>query len=83
QVNDLLRRKDTTHLGDIGVTEVNKNVDVWSCMDQPNQTPSNSHMSFDSFPRLDPPPPSGKKRIPRALKTTQDMMISSDPVVSS
>lgn len=42
-----------------------------------------SHMSFDSFPRLDPPPPSGKKRVPRALKTTQDMMISSDPVVSS
>lgn len=42
-----------------------------------------SHLSFDSFPRLDPPPPSGKKRIPRALKTTQDMMISSDPVVSS
>lgn len=39
--------------------------------------------SFDSFPRLDPPPPSGKKRLPRALKTTQDMMISSDPVVSS
>lgn len=45
---------------------------------------SSSHMSsFDSFPRLDPPPPSGKKRLPRALKTTQDMMISSDPVVSS
>lgn len=42
-----------------------------------------SHMPFDSFPRLDPPPPSGKKRVPRALKTTQDMMISSDPVVSS
>lgn len=39
--------------------------------------------SFASFPRLDPPPPSGKKRLPRALKTTQDMMISSDPVVSS
>lgn len=45
---------------------------------------SSSHIaSFDSFPRLDPPPPSGKKRLPRALKTTQDMMISSDPVVSS
>lgn len=44
---------------------------------------SSSYMSFDSFPRLDPPPPSGKKRVPRALKTTQDMMISSDPVVSS
>uniref|UniRef100_A0A8C6UKT0 Carboxyl-terminal PDZ ligand of neuronal nitric oxide synthase protein n=1 Tax=Neogobius melanostomus TaxID=47308 RepID=A0A8C6UKT0_9GOBI len=39
--------------------------------------------ALDSFPRLDPPPPSGKKRVPRALKTTQDMMISSVPVVSS
>uniref|UniRef100_A0A3B4ZDL2 Carboxyl-terminal PDZ ligand of neuronal nitric oxide synthase protein n=1 Tax=Stegastes partitus TaxID=144197 RepID=A0A3B4ZDL2_9TELE len=84
-VNDLLRRKEPSHLGDIGVTEVNKNVGaVWSCMDQLNQTAANSHISsFDSFPRLDPPPPSGKKRLPRALKTTQDMMISSDPVVSS
>ncbi|XP_028300894.1 carboxyl-terminal PDZ ligand of neuronal nitric oxide synthase protein-like isoform X2 [Gouania willdenowi] len=84
KVNDLLRRKENSHLGDIGVTEVNKNVDaVWSCMEQLNQTTSSSHISFDSFPRLDPPPPSGKKRLPRALKTTQDMMISSDPVVAS
>ncbi|TNN76849.1 hypothetical protein EYF80_012902 [Liparis tanakae] len=85
KVNDLLRRKEPSHLGDIGVTEVNKNVDaVWSCMDQLTQTTANSNFSsFDSFPRLDPPPPSGKKRLPRALKTTQDMMISSDPVVSS
>ncbi|XP_042369850.1 carboxyl-terminal PDZ ligand of neuronal nitric oxide synthase protein-like isoform X2 [Plectropomus leopardus] len=85
KVNDLLRRKEPSHLGDIGVTEVNKNVDaVWSCMEQLNQSTANSHISsFDSFPRLDPPPPSGKKRLPRALKTTQDMMISSDPVVSS
>ncbi|CAK6964464.1 carboxyl-terminal PDZ ligand of neuronal nitric oxide synthase protein isoform X1 [Scomber scombrus] len=85
KVNDLLRRKEPNHLGDIGVTEVNKNAGaVWSCMDQINQTTANSHISsFDSFPRLDPPPPSGKKRLPRALKTTQDMMISSDPVVSS
>ncbi|XP_044054802.1 carboxyl-terminal PDZ ligand of neuronal nitric oxide synthase protein isoform X2 [Siniperca chuatsi] len=85
KVNDLLRRKEPSHLGDIGVTEVNKNVGaVWSCMDQLNQTTANSHIStFDSFPRLDPPPQSGKKRLPRALKTTQDMMISSDPVVSS
>uniref|UniRef100_A0A8C3A205 Carboxyl-terminal PDZ ligand of neuronal nitric oxide synthase protein n=1 Tax=Cyclopterus lumpus TaxID=8103 RepID=A0A8C3A205_CYCLU len=71
KVNDLLRRKEPSHLGDIGVTEVNKNVDAVH------------FSSFDSFPRLDPPPPSGKKRLPRALKTTQDMMISSDPVVSS
>ncbi|XP_071774419.2 uncharacterized protein C1orf226 homolog [Centroberyx gerrardi] len=85
KVNDLLRRKEPSHLGDIGVTEVNKNVGaVWSCMDQLNQTTANSHISsFDSFPRLDPPPPTGKKRLPRALKTTQDMMISSDPVVAS
>ncbi|XP_063747418.1 carboxyl-terminal PDZ ligand of neuronal nitric oxide synthase protein-like isoform X2 [Eleginops maclovinus] len=85
KVNDLLRRKESSHLGDIGVTEVNKNVDaVWSCMEQLNQTTANSHISsFDSFPRLDPPPPTGRKRLPRALKTTQDMMISSDPVVSS
>nr|XP_057928995.1 carboxyl-terminal PDZ ligand of neuronal nitric oxide synthase protein-like isoform X2 [Doryrhamphus excisus] len=83
KVNDLLRRKESSH-GDIGVTEVNKNVGaVWSCMDQINQDSTNSHISFDSIPRLDPPPPSGKKRLPRALKTTQDMMISSDPVVSS
>uniref|UniRef100_A0A672F943 Carboxyl-terminal PDZ ligand of neuronal nitric oxide synthase protein n=1 Tax=Salarias fasciatus TaxID=181472 RepID=A0A672F943_SALFA len=89
KVNDLLRRKEPSHLGDIGVTEVNKNVGaVWSCMDQLGQSAANSGpwcriSSFDSFPRLDPPPPSGKKRLPRALKTTQDMMISSDPVVSS
>ncbi|KAM4629305.1 carboxyl-terminal PDZ ligand of neuronal nitric oxide synthase protein-like [Polymixia lowei] len=85
KVNDLLRRKEASHLGDVGVTEVNKNAGaVWSCMDQLNQTTANSHISsFDSFPRLDPPPPTGKKRLPRALKTTQDMMISSDPVVTS
>lgn len=42
-----------------------------------------SHFPFDAIPRLDPPPPSGKKRLPRALMTTREMMISSDPVVSS
>ncbi|XP_027882876.1 carboxyl-terminal PDZ ligand of neuronal nitric oxide synthase protein-like isoform X3 [Xiphophorus couchianus] len=83
KVNDLLRRKEPSHLGDIGVTEVNKNVGaVWSCMDKLGHNSASSHM-FDSFPRLDPPPPTGKKRVPRALKTTQDMMISSDPVVAS
>ncbi|XP_024134995.1 carboxyl-terminal PDZ ligand of neuronal nitric oxide synthase protein isoform X1 [Oryzias melastigma] len=82
KVNDLLRRKEPSHLGDIGVTEVNKNVaTAWSSTNQ-LAAAANSHISFDCFPRLDPPPP-GKKRHPRALKTTQDMMISSDPVVSS
>uniref|UniRef100_A0A671LJM1 Carboxyl-terminal PDZ ligand of neuronal nitric oxide synthase protein n=2 Tax=Sinocyclocheilus anshuiensis TaxID=1608454 RepID=A0A671LJM1_9TELE len=85
KVNDLLRRKDPSSLGDIGVTEVNKNVEpVWSSLaEMGHSTARNSHISLDSFPRLDPPPPTGKKRLPRALKTTQDMMISSDPVVAS
>ncbi|KAK6308854.1 hypothetical protein J4Q44_G00203170 [Coregonus suidteri] len=84
KVNDLLRRKEPSHIGDIGVTEVNKNVGaIWSNMEEMTQrTTSNSHASLDSFPRLDPPPP-GKKRLPRTLKTTQDMMISSDPVVTT
>lgn len=35
QVNDLLRRKEPSHLGDIGVTEVNKNVaTAWSSTNQ-------------------------------------------------
>uniref|UniRef100_A0A3P9P0D6 Uncharacterized protein n=1 Tax=Poecilia reticulata TaxID=8081 RepID=A0A3P9P0D6_POERE len=91
KVNDLLRRKEPSHLGDIGVTEVNKNVGaVWSLKPGPLAPGINpflpllfSSQMFDSFPRLDPPPPTGKKRVPRALKTTQDMMISSDPVVAS
>ncbi|XP_066520272.1 uncharacterized protein C1orf226 homolog [Hoplias malabaricus] len=85
KVNDLLRRKDPSSLGDIGVTEVNKNVEaVWATLaDMSHGTKANSHISMDPFPRLDPPPPTSKKRLPRALKTTQDMMISSDPVVSS
>jgi len=42
QVNDLLRRKEQSPLGDIGVTEVNKSVGaVWSCMDQVNQSAIN------------------------------------------
>ncbi|XP_028855611.1 uncharacterized protein C1orf226 homolog [Denticeps clupeoides] len=82
KVNDLLRRKDPGSLGDIGVTEVNKNVGaVWSCME--GVAHSNATDNHDFFPRLDPPPPTVKKRLPRALKTTQDMMISSDPVVAS
>ncbi|XP_051929585.1 uncharacterized protein C1orf226 [Hippocampus zosterae] len=84
KMNDLLRRKESSHAGDIGVTEVNKNAAaVWTRMDQLGQNLANSHFPFDDIPRLDPPPPSGKKRLPRALMTTREMMISSDPVVSS
>uniref|UniRef100_A0A4W4EPX7 Uncharacterized protein n=1 Tax=Electrophorus electricus TaxID=8005 RepID=A0A4W4EPX7_ELEEL len=84
KVNDLLRRREPSNLGDIGVTKVNRNVDlVWSNltdMDCSITQERGIHISLDSFPRLDPPPPTNKKRLPRALKTTQDMMISSDPV---
>lgn len=37
----------------------------------------------EAVPRLDPPPPTTRKRTPRALKTTQDMLISAQPVLSS
>ncbi|XP_066548659.1 carboxyl-terminal PDZ ligand of neuronal nitric oxide synthase protein isoform X2 [Amia ocellicauda] len=85
KVNDLLRRKDQASLGDIGVTEVNMNVGaVLSNAEGPAQgIAENNHAALDWFPRLDPPPPTGKKRMPRALKTTQDMMISSAPVVTT
>ncbi|XP_010870591.1 carboxyl-terminal PDZ ligand of neuronal nitric oxide synthase protein isoform X2 [Esox lucius] len=83
KVNDLLRRKEPSLIEDIGVTEVNKNVGaVWSNMEMNQRTTTNSHASPEAFPRLEPPPP-GKKRLPRALKTTQDMMISPDPVVTT
>nr|XP_023662232.1 carboxyl-terminal PDZ ligand of neuronal nitric oxide synthase protein-like isoform X1 [Paramormyrops kingsleyae] len=85
KVSDLLRRKDTSSFEDVGVMEVNRNVETdWSFfVDNNHVTPSSdSHMILDGFPRLDPPP-SGRKRVPRALKTTQEMMISSSPVVPS
>ncbi|KAI1882891.1 hypothetical protein AGOR_G00239570 [Albula goreensis] len=85
KVNDLLRRRDSGNLGAVGVTEVNRSAEaVWSCMEGGSQgIVGNSHVSLDAFPRLDPPPPTGKKRLPRALTTTQDMMISSSPVVAT
>uniref|UniRef100_A0A3Q3KDC3 Uncharacterized protein n=1 Tax=Monopterus albus TaxID=43700 RepID=A0A3Q3KDC3_MONAL len=79
KVNDLLRRKEPSHLGDVGVTEVNKNFGaVWSCMDQFNQT--TSHLLLRLLPSAGPTTP--VREAARALKTTQDMMISSDPVQS-
>uniref|UniRef100_A0A6I8SPS3 Nitric oxide synthase 1 adaptor protein n=1 Tax=Xenopus tropicalis TaxID=8364 RepID=A0A6I8SPS3_XENTR len=86
KVNDFLRRKDNEK-GDIGVTEVNKTVAAeWSSSDRTcsgNLEEGQMSKNLESFPRLDPPPASVKKRIPRALKTTQDMMISPNPILSS
>ncbi|XP_039591997.1 uncharacterized protein C1orf226 homolog [Polypterus senegalus] len=82
KVNDLLRRKEQSSLGDIGVTEVNKN--VGAVLTGASKELGNGGVKLqDTFPRLEPPPPIVKKRMARSLKTTQDMMISSRPVVNS
>ncbi|XP_041063944.1 carboxyl-terminal PDZ ligand of neuronal nitric oxide synthase protein isoform X2 [Carcharodon carcharias] len=87
KVNDLLRRKEQSTTMDVGVTEVNKNAEGVVSMagrDEKGPADNNGIQGFlDTFPRLEPPPPTVKKRAPRALKTTQDMMISSVPVVNS
>ncbi|XP_073427700.1 carboxyl-terminal PDZ ligand of neuronal nitric oxide synthase protein-like isoform X1 [Dendrobates tinctorius] len=84
KVNDFLRRKETDK-GDIGIMEVNKNVASELSIKERALSLGNEEISklVESFPRLDPPPPVIKKRVSRALKTTQDMMISSNPVLSS
>ncbi|XP_004865216.2 uncharacterized protein C1orf226 homolog isoform X7 [Heterocephalus glaber] len=86
KVNDLLRRKEPSNMGNVVVMEINKtagaqlaggtNVASGASLED-ERSPS------EAFPRLDPPPPVTKKRTPRALKTTQDMLISSQPVLSS
>ncbi|XP_072919632.1 carboxyl-terminal PDZ ligand of neuronal nitric oxide synthase protein isoform X3 [Hemitrygon akajei] len=85
KVNDLLRRKEQNAVTDVGVTEVNKNAEGALSMagkDENGPVANSGIQSLsESFPRLEPPPPTAKKRTPRALKTTQDMMISSVPVV--
>ncbi|XP_040216105.1 carboxyl-terminal PDZ ligand of neuronal nitric oxide synthase protein-like isoform X1 [Rana temporaria] len=84
KVNDFLRRREADR-NDIGLTEVNKT--VASVLSNKEKTVSlgDEEMSkfVECFPRLDPPPPVVKKRIPRALKTTQDMIISPNPVLNS
>ncbi|XP_012584534.1 PREDICTED: carboxyl-terminal PDZ ligand of neuronal nitric oxide synthase protein isoform X1 [Condylura cristata] len=81
KVNDLLRRKEPWSLGGLSVMEVNRTARA--------QLASGADLEDErlalqeAFPRLDPPPPITRKRTPRALKTTQDMLISSQPVLSS
>uniref|UniRef100_A0A8D2D3F4 Nitric oxide synthase 1 adaptor protein n=1 Tax=Sciurus vulgaris TaxID=55149 RepID=A0A8D2D3F4_SCIVU len=86
KVNDLLRRKEPSSLNSVGVMEINKTAgaqlaggaDVTS-----GAWLEDERSVQEAFPRLDPPPPITRKRTPRALKTTQDMLISSQPVLSS
>lgn len=85
KVNDLLRRKESNAMV-AGVTEVNKNAEGVLAMAAKGETQpvasGGALTLLESFPRLEPPPPTVKKRTSRALKTTQDMMISSVPVVN-
>ncbi|XP_006873484.1 PREDICTED: uncharacterized protein C1orf226 homolog [Chrysochloris asiatica] len=87
KVNDFLRRKEPSSLGGVGVMEINKTVgaELASGVDVTSGAWLEDERSVlqEAFPRLDPPPPITKKRTPRALKTTQDMLISSQPVLSN
>ncbi|XP_016065923.1 PREDICTED: carboxyl-terminal PDZ ligand of neuronal nitric oxide synthase protein-like isoform X3 [Miniopterus natalensis] len=81
KVHDFLRRREPCSLGGVGAMEVNRTAEaqlagVADGKDDRSALP-------EAFPRLDPPPPITRKRTPRALKTTQDMLISSQPVLSS
>ncbi|XP_006887425.1 PREDICTED: uncharacterized protein C1orf226 homolog [Elephantulus edwardii] len=87
KVNDFLRRKEPSGLDGVGVMEINKTVgaELASGVDVASGAWLEDERSAlqEAFPRLDPPPPITKKRTPRALKTTQDMLISSQPVLSN
>ncbi|XP_069860500.1 carboxyl-terminal PDZ ligand of neuronal nitric oxide synthase protein isoform X8 [Dipodomys merriami] len=86
KVNDLLRRKEPSSIGSVGVMEINKTAEAQlaGVADVASGTWLEDEKSVqETFPRLDPPPPITRKRTPRALKTTQDMLISSQPVLSS
>ncbi|XP_042538037.1 carboxyl-terminal PDZ ligand of neuronal nitric oxide synthase protein isoform X2 [Dipodomys spectabilis] len=86
KVNDLLRRKEPSGIGSVGVMEINKTAEAQlaGVADVASETWLEDEKSVqETFPRLDPPPPITRKRTPRALKTTQDMLISSQPVLSS
>ncbi|XP_053515314.1 carboxyl-terminal PDZ ligand of neuronal nitric oxide synthase protein-like isoform X3 [Artibeus jamaicensis] len=81
KVNDLLRRREPWGLGSVGAMEVNRTAEAQlaGVADGEDDGPAGP----GAFPRLEPPPPTTRKRTPRALKTTQDMLISSQPVLSS
>ncbi|XP_004751466.3 uncharacterized protein C1orf226 homolog isoform X2 [Mustela putorius furo] len=81
KVNDFLRRKEPSSLDGAGAMEINRTAGARLAGGVPGEEARSALP--DAFPRLDPPPPITRKRTPRALKTTQDMLISSQPVLSS
>ncbi|XP_054836299.1 uncharacterized protein C1orf226 homolog [Eublepharis macularius] len=87
KVNDFLRRKEPADHSNLGVTEVNESAGaVLSHREDAllgGQDQVAGQSPIDAIPRLDPPPLMTKKRTPRALKTTQDMLMVSSPLVGS
>ncbi|NXE04184.1 CAPON protein, partial [Lophotis ruficrista] len=81
KVTDLLRRKEPAGLPNVGVMEVNASAGAMLGTGQPAS--EDGAAGLDTFPRLDPPPPVAKKRMPRALKTPQDMLIAPQLVGTS
>ncbi|XP_062989304.1 carboxyl-terminal PDZ ligand of neuronal nitric oxide synthase protein-like isoform X2 [Elgaria multicarinata webbii] len=87
KVNDFLRRKEPTSHSSFGATEVNESAGAALPCGQGAllgvQGRAQGQPPTDAIPRLNPPPLITKKRTPRALKTTQDMLIASQPLVGS
>uniref|UniRef100_A0A452VD37 Chromosome 1 open reading frame 226 n=1 Tax=Ursus maritimus TaxID=29073 RepID=A0A452VD37_URSMA len=81
KVNDFLRRKEPLSLDGAGAMEINRTAGARLAGGVAGEEERSAQQ--EAFPRLDPPPPVTRKRTPRALKTTQDMLISSQPVLSS
>ncbi|XP_057351134.1 carboxyl-terminal PDZ ligand of neuronal nitric oxide synthase protein isoform X4 [Manis pentadactyla] len=79
QVNDFPRRKEAWCLGGVGAMEVNTT--AGALLAGGADLGDERSALQEAVPRLDPPP-AARKRTPRALKTTQDMLISSQPVLS-
>ncbi|XP_039182076.1 carboxyl-terminal PDZ ligand of neuronal nitric oxide synthase protein isoform X2 [Crotalus tigris] len=83
KVSDFLRRKEPINQSIFGVTEVNERAEAALPFGQGTllggQDQANRQTSTNVIPRLNPPPLSTKKRTPRALKTTQDLLIASEP----
>ncbi|XP_045665665.1 uncharacterized protein C1orf226 homolog isoform X3 [Ursus americanus] len=81
KVNDFLRRKEPLSLDGAGAMEINRTAGARLAGGVAGEEERSAQQ--EAFPRLDPPPPVTRKRTPRVLKTTQDMLISSQPVLSS
>ncbi|XP_015267487.1 PREDICTED: uncharacterized protein C1orf226 homolog [Gekko japonicus] len=82
KVNDFLRRKELANHSSFGVTEVNECAGAGLSHKGDDallggQDQAVGQSSIEAIPRLDPPPLITKKRTPRALKTTQDMLMVS------